>query len=112
MVALVRLGRTPESLSREFEPSAQSIRSWVEQSDRDADLRTDGLTSVERDELRRLRRDNKLTDRAGNLGKSRGLVHAENRFRAEQLFAFVSANRALYPFATQCRVLGVSPGGY
>ena len=26
MVALVRSGRTPESLSREFEPSAQAIR--------------------------------------------------------------------------------------
>ena len=59
MVALVRSGRTPESLSREFEPSAQSIRNWVEQSDRDAGLRADGLTSTERQELRRLRRDNK-----------------------------------------------------
>ena len=59
MVALVRSGRTPESLSREFEPSSQSIRNWVEQSDRDAGLRADGLTSTERQELRRLRRDNK-----------------------------------------------------
>ena len=59
MVALVRSGRTPESLSREFEPSAQSIRNWVEQSDRDAGLRADGLTSTEHQELRRLRHDNK-----------------------------------------------------
>ena len=59
MVALVRSGRTPESLSREFEPSAQSIRNWVEQSDRDAGFRADGLTSTERQELRQLRRDNK-----------------------------------------------------
>ena len=59
MVALVRSGRTPESLSREFEPSAQSIRNWVEQSDRDAGLRADGLTGAERQELRRLRHDNK-----------------------------------------------------
>ena len=29
MVDLVRSGRTPEELSREFEPSAQSIRDWV-----------------------------------------------------------------------------------
>ena len=59
MVALVRSGRTPESLSREFEPSAQAIRNWVAQADRDAGLRADGLTSAERKELRRLRRDNK-----------------------------------------------------
>lgn len=59
MVALVRSGRTPESLSREFEPSAQAIRNWVAQADRDAGLRADGLTSAEHRELRRLRRDNK-----------------------------------------------------
>jgi transposase len=33
MVALVRSGRTPGELSHEFEPSAQSIRNWVLQSD-------------------------------------------------------------------------------
>lgn len=59
MVALARSGRTPESLSREFEPSAQAIRNWVEQADRDAGLRADGLTSAERKEIRRLRRDNR-----------------------------------------------------
>jgi len=31
MVELVRSGRTPEELSREFEPSAQSISNWVRQ---------------------------------------------------------------------------------
>ena len=35
MVALVRSGRTPESLSREFEPSAQAIRNWVAQAERE-----------------------------------------------------------------------------
>jgi transposase len=57
MVELVRAGRTPEELSREFEPTAQSIRSWVAQADRDAGRRSDGATSTEREELRRLRRE-------------------------------------------------------
>ena len=57
MVELVRAGRTPEELSREFEPTAQSIRSWVVQSDRDEGRRSDGLSSPEREELRRLRRE-------------------------------------------------------
>ena len=35
MVELVRSGRSPEELAREFEPSAQSIRNWVGQADRD-----------------------------------------------------------------------------
>ena len=59
MIALVRAGRTPESLSREFEPSAQTIHNWVRQVDRDEGRRSDGLTSAEREELRRLRRENK-----------------------------------------------------
>ncbi len=57
MVELVRAGRTPEALSREFEPTAQSIWNWVRQAERDQGVRHDGLTSVERTELRRLRRE-------------------------------------------------------
>ena len=59
MVELVRAGRTPEELSREFEPSAQAIRNWVAQADRDEGLRPGGLTSSERAELQRLKRENR-----------------------------------------------------
>ena len=46
-------------LVREFEPTAQSIRSWVNQANLDEGRRADGLTSTEREELRRLRRENR-----------------------------------------------------
>ena len=59
LVALVRAGRTPEDLAGEFEPTAQSISNWVAQADRDAGRRTDGLTTAERTELTRLRRENR-----------------------------------------------------
>jgi transposase len=59
MVELVRAGRTPEELSREFEPTAQAIRNWVQQSDVDEGRREDGVTTSEREELRRLRRENR-----------------------------------------------------
>ncbi len=59
MVELVRAGRTPEELAREFEPSAQAIRNWVKQAERDGGLRSDGLTTQEKEELQRLRRENK-----------------------------------------------------
>ena len=59
LVALVRAGRTPEDLAREFEPTAQSISNWVAQSDRYAGRRTDGLTTAERTELTQLRRENR-----------------------------------------------------
>ena len=59
MVELVRAGRQPEELAQKFEPSAQSIRNWVVQADRDDGRRADGLTTAERDEIRRLQRENK-----------------------------------------------------
>jgi transposase len=59
MIELVRAGRNPEELAREFEPSAQSIRNWVVQADRDEGRRKDGLTTEERQELSRLRRENR-----------------------------------------------------
>ena len=59
MVDLVRAGRSPEALAKEFEPTAQAIRNWVRQDDLDKGRREDGLTTEERAELRRLRRENR-----------------------------------------------------
>ncbi len=61
MIELVRAGRTPEELAREFEPSAQAIRNWVAQSGGTSEngREAGGLTSAEQEELRRLRRENR-----------------------------------------------------
>ena len=60
LIEMVRAGRTPEELAERFEPTAQSIRNWVAEAERDAGRRSDGLTTEERDELRRLRREHKV----------------------------------------------------
>ena len=57
MVELVRAGRSPDRLAKEFEPSATAIRRWVEQADWDEGLRNDGLTTAERKEVRELKRE-------------------------------------------------------
>src|SRR6266849_1435725 len=57
MVEMVRSGMSPEALARKFEPTAQAIRNWVAQADRDEGKRQDGLTSAEQEELRGLRRE-------------------------------------------------------
>jgi transposase len=59
MVELVRSGRTPYELSKQFEPTAVTISNWVKQADLDEGRRADGLTTDERKELARLRRENK-----------------------------------------------------
>ena len=62
MVDLVRAGRDPDDLAREFEPTGHSILAWVAQADRNEGRRielTPGLSAAERDELIRLRRENK-----------------------------------------------------
>jgi len=59
MVELVRAGRTPEGLAREFEPTAASIRKWVKQADLEEGRRHDGMATAEREEIARLRRENR-----------------------------------------------------
>ena len=59
IMGLVRAGHTPDELSEEYEPTAQTIRNWMKQADLDGGQRHDGLTSDEKAELARLRKENK-----------------------------------------------------
>jgi len=59
IVELARAGRSVQELAEEFEPSYWTIRTWIKQADRDEGLSAEGLSTAERDELRRLRRDNR-----------------------------------------------------
>jgi transposase len=59
MIELVHAGKTLCELSREFECSAQTIINWVAQAARDEGRPLpgkEGLSSAEREELARLRR--------------------------------------------------------
>ena len=57
IVELARGGRSITALAREFEPTVETIRQWVKQAGLDEGLRSDGLTTTEREELNRLRRE-------------------------------------------------------
>lgn len=57
MVELVRSGRSATDLAKEFEPTAQTINSWVRQADRDDGHQAGGMSSKDEEELRRLRRE-------------------------------------------------------
>jgi len=58
IVELARSGRTTRSLSREFGVTDTTIRSWVRQADLDQGHRNDGLTSEEKRDLARLKKEN------------------------------------------------------
>ena len=57
IVELARGGRSITALAREFEPTVETIRQWIKQAGLDEGLRSDGLTTTEREELKRLRRE-------------------------------------------------------
>lgn len=58
IIELARSGRTLSSLAKEFGVTDNSIRNWLRQADIDTGRRTDGLTSEEKQELARLRKEN------------------------------------------------------
>jgi transposase len=57
IVELARGGRSITALAREFEPTVETIRQWIKQAGLDEGLRSDGMTTTEREELNRLRRE-------------------------------------------------------
>lgn len=60
-VRLVRSGQQSiAQIARDLGVSYEALRGWVKQADRNEGRRTDGLTTAERDELARLRRENRV----------------------------------------------------
>jgi transposase len=58
IIELARAGRSINELARAFEPTVETMRQWIKQAGLDEGLRNDGLTTSEREELNRLRREN------------------------------------------------------
>ncbi|GJE61076.1 hypothetical protein MPOCJGCO_3197 [Methylobacterium trifolii] len=127
MVDLVRAGRDPTDPAREFEPSGQTTRSWVAEVDRSEGRREEkrlgadpGLTTAERDELIRLRREVRQPrlERAPKEAPSGvssspardSLVCAGDRSSAVGAFRFMSADQADFPITVLARILGVQAG--
>jgi transposase len=57
-IELLRAGRSPRELSESLGVSEQTLRNWRRQNQIDRHERDDGVTSDERAELVRLRREN------------------------------------------------------
>ena len=81
-VALIRSGpRSLAEASKSLGVSQQTLRNWIKQTDVDAG-RAEGVTSDEREELRRLRRENRiLREERDILKKATAFFVKENETR-------------------------------
>jgi transposase len=81
-IELLRAGRTPRELSGSLGVSQQTLRNWRRQAELDRQERDDGLTSDERAELRRLRRENaRLTQERDLLKRAAAFFAKETEIR-------------------------------
>jgi transposase len=85
IIELHRAGRSVRDLAREFEPSIETIASWVRQAVADAGRRPDLPTSAEREELSRLRHENhRLRQERLDLLRSSSLAKAAAWFARDK----------------------------
>ena len=68
-IALVRGGRTISDVAGSLGVTEPSLRTWVKRDQLERRERDDGLTVAEREELRRLRRENKRLEQERDLLK-------------------------------------------
>ena len=81
-IELLRAGRTPRELAESLGVSQQTLRNWRRQDEVDRHERDDGLTSDEREELRRLRRENaRLTQERDLLKRAAAFFAKETEIR-------------------------------
>ena len=113
----IRLARTSgkphAEIARELGMTGETLRRWLKQADLDEGKRSDGLTSDEQEELRRLRRENRRVTRgARNSKKSRGLLRPGEQRDPVVGYEFVEREKAHHAVVRLCHTLGVSPSGY
>jgi len=75
-----RVDRSVGQVAKDFDLTETAVRDWVRQADIDAGVRSDGLTSAEREELTRLRRENRrLTEDVEILKRATAFFAKETR---------------------------------
>ena len=97
-------GRPIPQLAAELGCSPQSLRKWTRQLDVD-DGRRDGVSRDEREELRRLRRENRILTEEREILRKAVVFFAQDG-RTVTVFGFIAATKTEHAVQTMCRVLG------
>ncbi|MFH0908261.1 MAG: IS3 family transposase [bacterium] len=102
-------GKTVAAAARDLGLTESSLRTWVEQARADRTKGKTGLTTAEREELGRLRKENReLRTEREILKKAGGLLREAPAVR----FAWIAAEKALFTIRQLCRALDVAPSGF
>jgi transposase-like protein len=111
-VGLIRSGqRSLAEASESLGVSQQTLRNWLKQTAVE-EGRAEGLTGEEREELRRLRRENRVLREEREILKKAAAFFAKENEDPVAVFRFIEAEKANHSVATMCRVLRVSRSGY
>ncbi|WP_344014163.1 IS3 family transposase, partial [Nocardiopsis exhalans] len=109
IIALARSGRSPEDLAAEFEPSAQTIRTWINQAKIDSG-QAEGTTSDDKAELARLRRENaQLREEREIPAQGHGFLRPGDQ---SVMFRLIDEEKTRHSVSLMSRLLGVSRQGY
>lgn len=85
-------GKTIPQVARDLDLTESALRGWVEQARADAGKgKLGALTNAEREELTRLRKENRAADGPGDPKESRGLLREREALR----FGFINEDRGL-----------------
>ena len=102
-------GKTVASAARDLGLTESSLRNWVERARADRTKGKTGLTTAEREELARLRKDvRELRMERDVLRKAAALLREGPPVK----FAWIQTEKASYPLTKLCRWLGVTPSGF
>jgi len=94
---------------RNWEPPAPLSR-WTEQADIDGGNNPKGeLTTMERKEIRELRRENRRLKMEAEILKEGGLLCRGSILKRYQ---FIEARKEIFPIRPMCRCLKISSSGY
>jgi transposase-like protein len=109
-VALIRtLGRSVPQVCRDLDLAESVVRPWLTQAEID-DGRREGLTTAEREELSKLRKEVRVLREERDILKSRSLLHSGDD--PVSRYRFIAAEKAKMSVVRLCRTLGVSTSGF
>jgi len=113
VVELIRTtGKTVGQVARELDLTETAVREWVTRADLDAGRRSDGLTTTEREELRRLRREVRELREEREILRKAAVFFASGRPVTGELLPADRRGESTHQVSRLARVVGVSRTGY